>query len=80
MTAPEDFGPRLVTDNDAPYNGEAEYLTGIAFLRLAFLLKKGFQTFMAAHQEKPELTVSRHLALSLARECPAVLDAIRGSK
>lgn len=80
MTAPQDFGPRLIADNAAPHDTEAEYLTGIAFLRLDHLIKRGFETFMAAHQEKPEPTVSRHLALEIARAHPGVLDAVRSGK
>jgi hypothetical protein len=35
---------------------------------------------MAAHHEKPELTVRRHLAMTLAAAHPQILDAVRGGE
>jgi hypothetical protein len=72
----------LIQPAEPPYDAHADSLgcwqDGIAFRRLEHLIQKGFETFMVAHREKPELTVSRHLALEIARAVPGVIDAVRG--
>lgn len=74
----------IVQPTEPPYNGAADSLgcwgDGIAFRRLEHLIGRAFETFMAAHQANPELSVRRHIALELARQHPDVLDAVRGGK
>jgi hypothetical protein len=70
----------LIAQTEPPHDTEAEYLTGIAFLRLEHLIGEAFETYMAAAKAKPDLTVRRHIALELARQHPDVLDAMRGGR
>jgi hypothetical protein len=71
---------RLVTDNDPPHDTEAEWRDGIAFKRLSHLIAQGLAGYMKRGPEHAHMMPSEYSALHLARECPGVLDAIRGPR